>query len=269
MSEPAVLQIIELNSLDDWQDGGCYTLLGADFFESEGGVAIENAVVFENEDDIECPFGCPNCCPGGNEDCECGEVCIDEVCVAADLPDCDGNGTPDECEGFVCPNAGSQQAQSNAGGGEPGGTVFLSGDDADDDNHCHGTLCAGLWPDLLEFAVDHSLTGPGGDGLICAVGVNSGPALVALQGADGNSGWNNTGDAEHPGPDADIEHFRLNADIETFELSTCTVLYISSGSLQTVGGITPSQLAALNTRQDDIVNFVNIQGGALVARPGC
>ncbi len=154
---------------------------------------------------------------------------------------------------------------SNAGDGNTGGTIFLSGDDADDDNHCHGTLCAGLWPDILEFAVDHSLTGPGGDGLICAVGVNSNFALVALQGTNGNGGWNNTGDAEHPGPNAGIEHF-LSADgIETFDLSACTVLYIPSAQTQTPGGITASQLAALNTRQGDIVNFVNVQGGALVA----
>ena len=113
--------------------------------------------------------------------------------------------------------------------------------------------------------MDNSLTGPGGDGLICAVGVNSGPALVALQGADGNSGWNNTGDAEHPGPNADIVHYRIDGDIELFDLSGCTVLYIPSGSTQTSGGITPSQLEALNMRQGDIVNFVNVQGGALVA----
>ncbi|MCZ6651609.1 MAG: hypothetical protein O7D91_01070, partial [Planctomycetota bacterium] len=216
----------------------------------------------ENEAGIECTF-CPNCCDD-DDDCDCGEECIEGMCVVSGN-DCDENGTPDECEELVCPSAGSQKSQSNVSTGDPGGTVFLSGDDADDDNHCHGTLCAGLWPDLLEFAVDHSLTGPGGDGLICAVGVNSGPALVALQGADGTGGWNNTGDVDHPGPDADIVHFRFVADIETFDLSPCTVLYIPSGSLQTVGGITVSQLAALNMRMDEVVNFVNVQGGALVA----
>jgi len=156
-------------------------------------------------------------------------------------------------------------ASGSSGTDNTGGTVFLSGDDADDVDHCQGVGCAGLYPDILEIAVDNSLAGPGGDGLICAIGANFGFALEALQGADGNGGWNNTADVDHPGPDAAIEHLRMNADIETFDLSVCTVLYIASGSTQTPGGITPSQLASLNTRQDDIVNYVNVQGGALVA----
>ena len=72
--EIADLLAFELNSLSVWQDGGCYTFLGADFFESEGGEAVQKAEVFENEGDIECPFGCPSCCTG-DDDCDCGEEC--------------------------------------------------------------------------------------------------------------------------------------------------------------------------------------------------
>ena len=133
------------------------------------------------------------------------------------------------------------------------GLVLLSGDDADDSGHCNGTLCGGLYAAVLSSAVSTSAS-PGSG--ILAIGVNDSQALIGL------NSWNAP---VNGGPGATITFRNSIADIDSVNFADYDVIYIPSNSLNTAGGITPAQLTALNTRQADIVHFLNVLGGSLVA----
>jgi cysteine-rich repeat protein len=137
---------------------------------------------------------------------------------------------------------------------QTGGFVIVSGDDADDTGgHCQGNKCGGLYGALLKQAMLKSLSGGAG---ILAIGVNGGEALIGL------SSWN---DVANGGPGALITHARTDVEIAAANLASYAVVYIPSDSFNTVGGLTPAQSAALNARKPDIVNFVNVKGGSLMA----
>jgi len=135
----------------------------------------------------------------------------------------------------------------------PAGIVFLSGDDADDAGHCTGNSCGGLYPAVFSFSVANSAS-PGTG--ILAIGVNGMQAGIAL------TSWNNP---VNGGPGAAITIVTNPTAISTVAFTDFDVLYIPSVVEQTPGGLTQTQLDALNTRQADIVDFVNDSGGALIA----
>lgn len=153
--------------------------------------------------------------------------------------DCDGNGRPDECD--VCTIAIDP------------GPVFLSGDDADDSGHCGGASCGRLYPSILSYAVEHS-NSPGVG--ILAVGVNGGAANSSLM------GWNSP---VNGGPGAAVTVVNDPVAITSVNLRDYDVLYLPSSSIHTGGGFTSAQLAALNSRQAAIADFVNVHGGSVVA----
>jgi len=134
-----------------------------------------------------------------------------------------------------------------------GGPVLLTGDDADDSGHCQGTACGGLYAKALKFIVDNSQSAGTG---ILAIGVNSSRALI------GFNSWNNTANG---GPGVAVTHVRTTAEIANADFSNFAVIYIPSDSSNTGGGINSTQLSALNARQADIADFVNQQGGGLMA----
>ncbi|MBI5764248.1 MAG: hypothetical protein HZA51_12065 [Planctomycetes bacterium] len=133
------------------------------------------------------------------------------------------------------------------------GIVFFSGDDADDVGHCTGSSCGGLYPAVFSFSVANSAS-PGTG--ILAIGVNGGQAASSL------ASWNNPANG---GPGATVTILTNPAMISTVAFTDFAVLYIPSVDLHTSGGLTQVQLNALNTRQADIVDFVNDFGGAIIA----
>lgn len=134
-----------------------------------------------------------------------------------------------------------------------GGFVVVSGDDADDGGHCQGTACGGIYPAFLMQAVTQSSSG--GTGIV-TIGLNGGSARSSF------TGWNSPSNG---GPGAPVTHLTATTDIQNVDFSNFAVIYIGSYERQTSGGITNAQISALNTRQPDIADFVNNQGGALVA----
>lgn len=133
------------------------------------------------------------------------------------------------------------------------GFVVVSGDDADDSGHCQGTRCGGLYPRIFNIALEQSRSG--GQGIV-AVGVNSSNALSAF------NGWNNPSNG---GPGAPVTHLRTVSEITSVDFNQFAVIYIASVSNHTSGGLTSTQVAALNARQPDIAEFVNERGGSLIA----
>ena len=137
--------------------------------------------------------------------------------------------------------------------GNKGGFVIVSGDDADDSGHCHGKACGGIYVEFLKRAVLESKTAGTG---ILAIGVNGSYAKQGLE------SWNNP---LNGGPGAAITYVTATAAIESEDFSKYAVIYIPSASTETSGGISSAQVTSLNKRQPDIANFVNMQGGSLVA----
>jgi len=73
---PADLLAFELNTEDDpaYRDGGCYTLIGVDFFESAYGdptVKVQHATVYDDLSDIDCGEVTEACC---FSDGECSDL---------------------------------------------------------------------------------------------------------------------------------------------------------------------------------------------------
>ncbi len=102
--QPQDLLAFELNTIEGFQDGGCYTLIGVDFFESEAGAAgeIKNAGVFDAEEAVDCEFECfldEDCNDGAF--CNGAERCIGGFCEPAEAPaNCDDEDicTADSCD---------------------------------------------------------------------------------------------------------------------------------------------------------------------------
>jgi len=94
----ADLLAFELNTIEEFNDGGCYGLQGAEFFESDPDdpIAVEHAVVYFNYEDILC-----NDCNGNGVDDyieTSPEVCYEGSPVWPECIDCNGNRIPDVCE---------------------------------------------------------------------------------------------------------------------------------------------------------------------------
>lgn len=138
-------------------------------------------------------------------------------------------------------------------GGPVGGPLFLSGDDADDGGHCQGTACGGLYATAMKFVHDNSTSGGTG---VAVIGANFGNALSAF------NSWNLPGNG---GPGASVTFLNTTSAIANANFATFRMIYIASVSNHTSGGITTTQLAALNARQASIVNFVNVLGGGVMA----
>ncbi|WP_428263943.1 HYR domain-containing protein [Haliangium sp.] len=133
------------------------------------------------------------------------------------------------------------------------GFVVVSGDDADDSSHCGGSACGRAYPAFLSEAVANSQTGGIG---ILAIGVNGGRALLSF------NSWN---DPANGGPGAPVTHISSVSDIDNIDFNDYAVIYTPSFGRQTNGGISNSQVTALAGRQPDIEDFVNNQGGSLLA----
>lgn len=134
-----------------------------------------------------------------------------------------------------------------------GGPIVLSGDDSDDGGHCEGSRCGQMIGKTLSFIVNNSQSSGTG---ILAIGVNSSRALSSL------NGWNTP---THGGPNVSITHARTTTEIASVDFSDYAMIYIPSDNRNTSGGITSSQMTALNARQADIADFVNNNGGGLFA----
>ncbi|MCH7591326.1 MAG: hypothetical protein IH989_00910 [Planctomycetes bacterium] len=138
------------------------------------------------------------------------------------------------------------------------GFVVISGDDADDWGHCGGDLCGNLFPNLFDEAIAQSRSGGYG---IVAIGVNSlewygykpNYALISL------NDWNSLG------PNRPVTHARTEEEIAAVNFADFAMIYIPSSFYHTTGGITTTQIAALNLRQADVQHFVNELGGSLIA----
>lgn len=131
------------------------------------------------------------------------------------------------------------------------GVVFVSGDDAD--QHCAGQKCGNLYARVLKAAADSSRAGDGG---ILAIGVNSGLAVSSLE------SWNSP---ENNGPGLPIRYALTTSDIETVDLNAYTVVFVPTDAVGTRGGIKRDQIIALNTRKEDLREYITDKGGSLIA----
>ncbi|MFQ5462152.1 MAG: hypothetical protein ACE5E5_05940 [Phycisphaerae bacterium] len=261
---------------------GQYQIMAVEFFESNTGTAQKaSAEVFDNVEAVVCLNDCngngipddQDIADGTSQDCQPNGIPDECDLQSGTSPDCNENGIPDECDLCSIPEA---QAVAAVGGGgtTTGGIIFLSGDDADDEGHCWGTVaapdgsaCAGLYPTILKFAVDNSLAP--GNGII-AIGVNPTSTFGVSLALEALNVWN---DVANGGPGATITHARTPAEIAAINFNDFAVIYIPSvdfaeegfSGIHTAGGIMTSQLQALNARQADIIDFVNVQRGGLIA----
>jgi cysteine-rich repeat protein len=135
----------------------------------------------------------------------------------------------------------------------PGGFVVVSGDDADDSGHCQGIACGALYPKLFKAAITESDTA--GTGIV-AIGVNGSFASSSL------TSWNAPANG---GPGVPVTILTTTAQIASVNFANFKMIYIPSGENNTSGGINATQLAALNARQVDIKDFINVKGGSLLA----
>jgi hypothetical protein len=98
-----------LTETEDRKSGGCYTLVGAEFYESIGllgGNGVVHATVSKTEEDIVCDVF-TDCDLNGrhdpseiahNPDLDCNTNVVLDICE--ELEDCNETGTPDVCEEF-------------------------------------------------------------------------------------------------------------------------------------------------------------------------
>ncbi len=96
--QPADLLAFEFNTMEDFSDGGCYSVLAAEFFESEVDdfVEVQHAVVYDHYGDILC-----NDCNGNAVDdfIETDpQTCVEGSDLWPDCIDCDQNRRPDMCQ---------------------------------------------------------------------------------------------------------------------------------------------------------------------------
>lgn len=142
------------------------------------------------------------------------------------------------------------------------GFVVVSGDDADDSGHCSyypsaANSCGGLYPALFSRAIATSSTGTGNPSpSILVIGANGSNATIAV------NNWNNPANG---GPGAVLTFANSTSLIASANFASYSAIYIPSASTHTSGGITTTQLAALNARAADIATYVNVQGGSLLA----
>ncbi|MCG3138013.1 MAG: hypothetical protein HJJLKODD_01869 [Phycisphaerae bacterium] len=119
------LLAIELNTMAEYLNDNCYTLLGVDLFESTlvSGATLAHAVIYESEEQIECEStGCEDdadCAEGllcnlesgdcveclSNTDCSDGDTCNGEeicnaelTCETTTFTDCQEDGIVDSCQ---------------------------------------------------------------------------------------------------------------------------------------------------------------------------
>lgn len=133
-----------------------------------------------------------------------------------------------------------------------GGPVFVSGDDAED--HCGGTNCGSLYVEVLNSAINLSQS-PGSGILAISMGEQDN--------VDALNSWNNPANG---GPNVSITTV-TGAAITTAVFSNFDVIFVPSNERDGSDprGISDADLALLNARQADLVDFVNNLGGGLIA----
>ena len=246
--------------------------------------------------------GGPFFCDPQNETCDpdCNDNGIPDACDVAPgggSADIDSNGVPDECQedcnlntifdfcdvscgapGGPCqvPGCGlSADCNANIVPDECEvvlrGPVFLSGHDADDVDHCWGTpgRCGDLYGQLLSIAVKKSQIDTGATKKLLAIGVNGYgdvPQSAAGQALDWFNDQANKGPGVLPDDLIIVTDPAVISDPQALNFADFSAIYIPSVDDETQdGGMTDAQLAALNTRQADIVSFVNELNGGLLA----
>ncbi len=210
---------------------------------NDNGVPDQCDIAGGNSTDVD-DNGVPDEC---QEDCNFNGV-FDLIDIANQTSeDCNENSVPDECEIVLR------------------GPIFLSGHDADDNDAagphccCEENACGNLYPQLLSIAVDDSQIDSGVPPQLLAIGLNGDPFSQAAVGLE----WFN--DPDNGGPNADVTFATDITEIQTIDFANFSAIYIPSVDDHTFGGITDAQLAALNTRQADIENFVGVLNGGLLA----
>ena len=133
--------------------------------------------------------------------------------------------------------------------------------DADNNGHCGGTACGGLYLNVMQQAVYFATLKSaylGNKSGILAVGINGSPALTQFQ------SWITAGNIKEP-----VTHITNTTLLQTVNFSQYKVLYIPSALVNnggvTVNGINDAQNNVLASRKADIANYVNNLGGSLIA----
>ncbi len=195
---------------------------------------------------------CDNCPGDGNPDQKDldgdgeGDACDGDV---------DGDGVADgedNCEFFANPDQTDLNG-NNVGDDCECGSMILSCDDADDFGHCQGLDCGGLYVNAFNSLLANSKA-PGKK--IFAIGVNGLEARIGFE------SWNNPFNG---GPGAEVVFLNGVSQIENTPFDDAAMIFVPSDEQNTSGGITVAQTEALNTRRDDIIEFINERGGSLLA----
>ena len=135
-----------------------------------------------------------------------------------------------------------------ASGSAQAGKIFVSGQDSDDSGH----VSTSFGGQMLDF--------------IGAGNTNGGSGILILGGYTGTSStsinaWNGVANS---GSGYTLTHASGAAAITAIDLSSYAAVFMGSDSVNTGGGITQTELNAINTRAADIATFVN-DGGNLMA----
>ena len=132
--------------------------------------------------------------------------------------------------------------------------------DADNDLHCGGSQCGGLYSDVLKQAVYFATLKSaylGAKSGILAIGVNGQPALRNFQ------SWLTVASITEP-----VTYMTDTTLLATVDFTAFKVLYVPSAEINAnggiVNGISNAQNNVLVARKADIANYVNSFGGSYI-----
>ena len=136
--------------------------------------------------------------------------------------------------------------------------IDFTGDDSDDIDHCEtAAACNGLIVTVFDYALSLSqLTGTVRD--VLAIGVNGDQAFNAL------TNW-------QTGQGFTMDIITSENDIDSVTFTDYKLIYLPSSAAHCLGGISCYQLDLLANRSSDIINFINVHKGSLIAltHDGC
>lgn len=137
-------------------------------------------------------------------------------------------------------------------GGITQGPVFLDGGDRDDHGSFNGTVNVDGWK-FMEQAIDfvHDQSFNGAANQLLVIGANPGKATTAVTSAANARGNTPTFITATTGPNS----------IATVNFNLYKAIFIPSNDVNTAGGITNAQIAALTLRKADIAAFIRAGGG--------
>ena len=130
--------------------------------------------------------------------------------------------------------------------------------------HCTGFNCGRLYANVMKRAWDMSARNT--SLRILAVGVTADPARSSLLAWVSAAGLT-TATITYVTDPATLNYTVVNGAVvpSSIVFSAFRIIYVPSSIYQTRGGFTNEMNVALTARQPDLLNYVNVRGGSLIA----